>query len=106
MTQNAVELDRMSFGRLISANIRAEVARRGMKQKDIAAVLGVTVGSVSHKWGGRRPWTFDDVERIAVALGVEPWDLTRPPYDNGGQPKLTAVRESYTAWDSNPEPSD
>ena len=106
MSIQAVNSHRISISELVARNIRALAGWQGMTQLELGRRIGLTSGAVSLKWNGKRLWKLEELDAVADALGVEPWELTRPLYDNGGQPKLTAVRESYTAWDSNPEPSD
>lgn len=60
------------------ANVRAEVARRRIRQREVAAALGVTQATVSLKLSGRRPLTLNDLERLAVLLDVSPRDLLPP----------------------------
>lgn len=99
-----------NFNGIVAENIRALAGRRGVSQSDIARAIGFTPQAVSIRWRGRREWQLSDIEKVAAYFGVTPWELCQP-YENGGQPKLAAVRgrndrESYTARDLNPEPSD
>lgn len=75
---------------VVASNIRAEAARRGWRQLDLARALGVTPTTISRKWLGVRLWQLDELEDVAEALGVSVPDLLR----------------RYTARDSNPEPAD
>ncbi len=107
MSVSAVEPSRFgSFQNAIAANVRARAAWLGLNQAAIADNLGVTRTTVSRKWSGGRPWSFDELEALAEILDTTPWALTAPSYEEGGQPKLAAVRSQYTARDSNPEPID
>lgn len=74
----------------VAANIRAESARRGWKQADLARALGVATPTVNRKWLGTRDWRLGEVEDVAKVLGVSVQDLLK----------------EYTARDSNPEPAD
>ena len=88
-TVTAIYGERPRLSDVVAANIRAEVARRGWKQKDLARALGVTPTAVSRKWLGLRGWQLDEVGDVAEALGVTVQSLFE-----------------YTARDSNPEPAD
>jgi predicted transcriptional regulator len=48
------------------------MARRGVRQADIAATLGVTQQAVSGKLAGRRPFTDHEIAAVAERLGVAP----------------------------------
>ncbi|MGV9183729.1 helix-turn-helix domain-containing protein [Arcanobacterium canis] len=87
---------------MVAENIRAESARRLIKQADLAKALGMTTGGIALKWNERRRWTIDDIEAVANVLHIEPFELLKR---NSGQPKLTAVPDRYTARDLNPEPT-
>ena len=56
--------------------IKEVLAAKGLTQKDIAARMGVTQSNISAIIS--RP-SFPTLERIAAALGVEPWQLLAPP---------------------------
>lgn len=56
--------------------IKEYLTKKGLTQKDIAEKLGVTQQSISATIS--RP-SFPTLERIAAALGVEPWQLLAPP---------------------------
>lgn len=63
---------------VLRGNIRAELARQGLRQEDLAKALGITQAAVSLKLRAERPITDDEVLKIATRLGVEPGDLFRP----------------------------
>lgn len=54
----------------VSANIRAEMARRGKTQADVAAVLGKRRQQVSQRLLGRVPFRLDELQTIAELLDV------------------------------------
>ncbi|WP_430626064.1 helix-turn-helix domain-containing protein [Trueperella pyogenes] len=95
-----------SFADVVSGNIRAVAAYRGITQTVVARHLGLTTASVAQKWHGKRPWRLEEVEAVANLFGMEPWELCTPIMQNGGQLRLAAVSDQYTARDLNPEPSD
>lgn len=73
----------------IAREVRAELARRGLTQLDLANAIGLSQASVSERLRGKTPFTSDDIERVADALGVHPSVLvggnapqpTPPPTD-------------------------
>jgi transcriptional regulator with XRE-family HTH domain len=50
--------------------VRAELARHGVSQTDIAEVLGVSQAAVSRRLSGRVEFTLDELRLIAERLGV------------------------------------
>ena len=73
-----LEVHESPLQNIIAENVRVEAARRGLKQRDIAKVLGITTGGISQKWTGKRSWTVSDIEQIGYFIGVEPWELCKP----------------------------
>jgi transcriptional regulator with XRE-family HTH domain len=90
-----------SPSRLIAAEVRAEMARRGIS----ARALSLKLGGVSYMWVTRRigvnadqELTFEDLDRIAAALGVPASKLIQdshwlPRLDSNQQPSGYAVAD-------------
>lgn len=76
----------MSTNEIVSGNIRAEAARAGLNQSDIARRLGLATTTISRRWWGTRPWTLDLVDEVAAVLRIEPSDLLRARRDSNPQP--------------------
>ena len=57
-------------------NLAAEMARNGVTRKDLAHVLGCTVGTVGQKLTGKTDFNFAEANKIMRYLGVDmPIDL-------------------------------
>lgn len=54
----------------VARNVRAEIARNGYSQTSFAAKLGRTQTSFSRRMTGEVPFTVDELNEIAQALGV------------------------------------
>lgn len=56
----------------VAAEIRAELGRQQMSQRRLAELLGIDQALVSRRLAATnaRPWTTDEIDRIAAALGV------------------------------------
>lgn len=76
------------FALAVCENVRAEAARKGFAQADIARKLGMTPNQVSRRWRGLVSWPLEELEQVAKALDVPIQGLL------------------YTSRDSNPEPAD
>ena len=88
MGMNAVDIaPAVTLSDVVRANIRAEAARRGWNQTDLAGRMGMDRAAVGYRYRGRTPWTLDETERAARVFGL--------PFA-----ELCAIR------DSNPEPAD
>ena len=53
-----------------AANVRAEMARQGRTQRELAEMLGVSQPTVSARLSGRRDFTVAELRRISKWLGV------------------------------------
>jgi len=47
-------------------NLRAEMRRYGIRQKDIADTLGLATETVNQKMGGKYPFTSDEMTEIKL----------------------------------------
>lgn len=74
------------YPQTVAANIRAEAARRGLNQTELASLLGVAKATVSLKWRGGREWSLSDVAKVAKVLNVAVEDLLRTRRDSNPQP--------------------
>ena len=84
---------------IVASNIRAESARRGVVQSDIASALGGQQGTISRRWRGGRAWPLEDLPTVADILGVSVAYLVT---DNSGVPTI----ELRPRQDSNLQPRD
>ncbi len=48
------------------------LVERGIKQKDIAFLLGMTISSFNNKLNGKGDFTITDVKKICTFLDLEP----------------------------------
>ena len=62
----------------VAAAVRAEMARYGIEQQDIAEALGVTQQSVSRRLTGGVPMTVDDLTNYATVIGCPISRLLNP----------------------------
>ncbi|WP_423809724.1 helix-turn-helix domain-containing protein [Propionimicrobium lymphophilum] len=95
--------------------MRANMGRYGLKQKDLASALQISQAQVSSRLRGSTPFSLDDIEVIASWFSTTPQVLmgfaSEPRPQNPAYKKFLAAdaarnSDSYTAWDSNPEPID
>jgi hypothetical protein len=62
----------------VTAEIRAEIARADIRQGTMAALCGWAPMYFSRRMTGQTPWSTDDLETVAGALGIEVSQLTQP----------------------------
>lgn len=105
---------------IVASNIRAESARRGLYQSDIANALGVQQGTISRRWKGGRAWPLEDLPTVADVLGVSvaylvtdnsdgtPTIELRPRQDSNLQPRdwsvITNIRAAASRHFANSDP--
>ena len=54
------------------SELRAAARRRGLTMKELAALMGVSVGYLSQVANGHRPWTPKMREKVMAVLGEVP----------------------------------
>ena len=59
-----------SMAPAVAAEVRAGIARAGVRQKAVAAHLGMSQGALSRRITGASPFTLDELARVAGFLGV------------------------------------
>jgi len=90
------------LSKIVAANVRAEGARRGLTQMEMAKRLGMSRITLSDRYRERTPWTLDEVERLAAFFGVDVLDLVARP--KGFEP-LTfwlGANHTITVWGDRP----
>lgn len=63
------------FAQAVNAELRAQMARRGMRQQDIEDRTGIPQGTVSNFLRGRSALTVHNLRLICDALEVAPVDI-------------------------------
>lgn len=59
-----------TVSRSVTANIRAELARRDLRQPDLATALNMHPMSVSKRMTGQVGWSIDEVQAAADWFGI------------------------------------
>lgn len=54
----------------ISANVRAEMARAGVKQTELALALNMPQAAISRRLTDETPWRASEIQAIAALLHV------------------------------------
>ena len=60
----------LELSQIVSGNVRAEMARRRVTQKELSEALGLAQTQISKRLNGRSEWRVNDLPPIAEALGV------------------------------------
>lgn len=70
--------DTTDSARILAANIRRELAQRGMTQTQLATLMGVPHPRVAEILACRYNARLDTLDRVAAALGLSAVDLLTP----------------------------
>lgn len=83
---------RLIFGE----NLKSRRNSMGYSQVDFAKILGINQGELSQIENGVRGFSSDSLTEFSKSLGVEPWELLRPPAASApshrGKKQPTAAR--------------
>lgn len=63
---------------ILAERLEAELKRREKGKGDLAGVLGISRPTLDAYLKGKKPPTLDTLDRIAIAIGKEPWQLIGP----------------------------
>jgi transcriptional regulator with XRE-family HTH domain len=72
----------------LRASVEALLEEKGWTQKDLAEKSDLSRAALNRALQGHTSPNLETIERIARALGVEPFELLRPPQE----PQLTALQ--------------
>lgn len=59
-----------STSAIVGANVRAEMARKGISQETLAAAVKIDQGGLSRRLRGLRSFSIDEVTAVAAHLDV------------------------------------
>lgn len=94
-TLRAVPSQPRTLRELVAAEVRAQLARQQISQQELAKAIGLSQASISERLRGKTPFTTDDLERIADALGVHPAALLGGTGGNNPSPTGGNTLRSY-----------
>lgn len=69
----------------IAGNLRAEMARRGVTQQQVAEVLGLSQSAVSRRLLGQAPISIDQLFEITERFGIDMASIIFAGTDNSQQ---------------------
>jgi len=72
----------MELGDAIRGEIQFRMAERGVSDRTMARVWGVTTGLAAAKLDGREEITTDEIERAARWFGCDPFDFVESAQRN------------------------
>ncbi|HJL20090.1 MAG TPA: helix-turn-helix transcriptional regulator, partial [Sandaracinaceae bacterium LLY-WYZ-13_1] len=84
--EDLLERVEQAFMRRIGARIRELRLARGFTQADLSKVHGITTQYISQAENGAESLSAPSAVRIAVALGVEPYELYLEPSGEDPEP--------------------
>lgn len=61
----------------MSFQLKRVMAERGLNITELAKLTGITNANISNMIHGKTSPNLDTIERIAKAIGIEPWELLR-----------------------------
>ena len=55
----------------IAGILRAELARKQLRQTDLVAPTGISEGQLSKMFGGKKAFDIEDLDKLALAMGLD-----------------------------------
>ena len=68
----------VTYTESVSTEVRAALARKGLRQWELAVSLGWSQVMLSRRMSGRVAWSTADLEQIAAALDIPLHQLVSP----------------------------
>ena len=83
----------------VAAEVRAWMARRGVRQETLAAQMGLSQSALSMRLRGRTRWTINDLAAVSEALDVPMATLLAPrPETEPARNNRSSRSASTTPW--------
>lgn len=89
---------------LLASTLRAESARRRIRQIDVAEAIGRTQAYVSHRWNGLAPLTVDELVNWSTLLDIRPEALLADALADWAMPRPVRKRSERLRAMSDPAP--
>lgn len=94
------------YDRALALYIRGILGWHGLKQSDLARILGCSQQNASQKLSGERRFSLLDVKTLAVEFDIEPGLLLNPPrFERGlltctfnALPQVSGLSGSLCGW--------
>lgn len=64
---------------IVGANVRAEMSRRSIRQREVALALGISQPSLSARLSGTVAFDVNELATVAALLSLRPCDLFTAP---------------------------
>ncbi|MEU3847748.1 helix-turn-helix transcriptional regulator [Micrococcus terreus] len=109
MTASTMEMDRVQVNKRVGLEIKAWLARRELRQVDIAQALGLSQGAVSQRLMGRVSFSVEELLAVAGLLEITLADLLGSGLLNAQGPRPATQDEGLQKLprlDSNQQPFD
>lgn len=90
---------------LLAGTLRAESARRQIRQTDVALAIGRTQSYVSNRWNGAAPLTVDELAKWAELIGIRPEVLLADALADWVMPRPARSRSNRLRTMSDPAPT-
>lgn len=68
----------VTYSESVTAEVRSAMARKGLKQWQLAVLLDWSPMMLSRRMSGRIAWSTDDIEQLARVLDVPIHELASP----------------------------
>lgn len=68
-------MNAMSIDEQVGERVHAAMWRQRRQQIEVAPAVGMNQSTLSRKIRGQRPWSVEEIYRIAEELGVDPTEL-------------------------------
>lgn len=104
-----MEMDRVQVNKRVGLEIKAWLARRELRQVDIAQALGLSQGAVSQRLMGRVSFSVEELLAVAGLLEITLADLLGSGLLNAQGPRPATQDEGLSELprlDSNQQPFD
>jgi transcriptional regulator with XRE-family HTH domain len=88
----------LDLARRVARNVRAEAARNGDRQVELAQVLDLAQQAVSARMSGRTPLTLRDLERLARHWNMSVLDLIAGRPSGDPPPVDGSATQSFSGW--------
>lgn len=82
------------FSRIVARHIRSLLREKGLLDRDLGPMVGLTPPQVSERLGGKTAWKAYELDAVAVALEVT-LDVLTARNETSFREKLTSARLSH-----------